>query len=1555
MKEFSPSKSGAFRPYYRRDGHANGSANGSGNSKNGSLAVAVVPPASSPPAASAAPLAAPHQTVIDGEGPSTSLSAMATVTATVTGTATSGAAGEGKGSGGEDGGNNSLPAIGKEDNASVAAATATIIEETKSDKEKNTPASNGNNNNDDDDDDDGGEKESKETKNDDSAIHPNGTAVTTSDTATMMEEEKEEKDESKTISEIEENNKSVNDEPNKPDKDEVEMEKSKSMDNTKKPIDLQDTKKPNDLQEEVVEVDDSDDEELLTASRTAMISNDASNLNPPSSSRHSPMSVEKDGNDATNTDNTAAITTMVEKKKLLPISTSMAAKRPRDGHESVGTNDITPRNCNGGGAMMQRMNSEYTSITHNKRSRLAEDADQYETAHHGIKFKGGGYHPHHALPPQHPHPHGYHHHHEERRQYMSQIKVIPSMDSVDVEDRQDKSHGRINGGRGDYDDRRCHDRNSFSPTHDHRHPPYDEFYNRRRRTYSESHSREERRDSYDDLRHLDPTFSASYEDKGMQQTNSWTEYPEPASLYAAQSMSWEVPPALGSICSFGQLKNELTSSPPPEMDRSTRGPPSGYVNEDDVEDDELPPLPGDDADNNNPSVRRPFLAQRPTNKIFEPMRQLSSPVRDGRHHPDPQYPHQWERYPPHHLSRGRSPPPMPPPHHHQSRYPEARYPDMRGPGSYYECDRRYDREQRPGHDPHREQERGYNRDRDLHRDHDRRPISHYRDPHGSPPRYDYRHPEHYSEEGHHHRQQKPWSSPPRRSQYLSYPNDTPGGISRRDSPSIDSRDRMSYPSRSMDDLEEAPSFSLAFRPSFSWEAPLQRSPCRDDAVEGNADEDDGGVIQLKDQCKIMNALAMRNEIRTLGNPNSPAGLLLLLAMPQDRHCLSETLCIIRSNVEVFTATEADISAPAPGRKRPVQLGQVGLRCVYCRLCRGDRVKRATCFPSSIKRIYRAVIDMKLDHFKSCPFVPPGLKSRLDELQAGSTRSTGMTVQYFVKSAKEIGMRDVDDGVFIDLKRVGKVQEEQGNEVVPFQPYLADGRMGLGPREIIPRAAISGAPLPSGRVLSQGVGSSEVEGADPNSDVKKFHGKVLLALPDDESFLSPLRCFLRENVCAFSATARDIAVRTPTTFSVRVGQVGVGCVHCLAVPPKARSNRAVCFPFTVARIYQSVADIQRFHLGECRMMPPDVRAKFLKLQSESAKGSKGLATRTYWIDSAKKIGLDDGSAGMYFCRDPSLPPPPSDAFSLDILAQVATNVKTKSKPLVTPEDKPTIAEFLYVVMEQLQPCRFTDADRNKRRSKNLGSIGVECKHCAGKIDGRKFFWSSVSAAESNFVSVHSHMMDCKYIPDVMKVDLARLKTLRREQTSRLKTGSQKSFFTRVWNRLHAIKDAGSTEAEKELGDDEKAARFPNTNNVQMAPVKSEQSDVVKKDVKLAGTDDMSSQQKVKAEEIELQTGGSSESLQHDDIRALLESKSTLSSSPSGEEIMNKSARPDSESLDIDIGRIQNEVEMGRSSDSASHVAMDIASKSSLGSVARNMSAVSVRSKEDQTKVSKGTKL
>ena len=541
------------------------------------------------------------------------------------------------------------------------------------------------------------------------------------------------------------------------------------------------------------------------------------------------------------------------------------------------------------------------------------------------------------------------------------------------------------------------------------------------------------------------------------------------------------------------------------------------------------------------------------------------------------------------------------------------------------------------------------------------------------------------------------------------------------------------------------------------------------------------------------------------------GSIKLLALPEDRVSLSETLCTIRENVEVFTATPSDVEAPAPGRKHPVVVGQVGLRCIHCsHVTRAsEKVKRAVCYPSSIMRIYRTVIDMKLDHFQHCRFVPHALKQRLEELKATNTRSTGTTMQYFVKAARKLGMVDGNSGVrLIPVDANGSepadLTYEQQKEEAPLQqaappssPDVAEEREPATPGSEI---EYSGSNSSESRDQSFSDESfMHLDTAAEGDNIPHFTGIVGLTLPEDKSSLSPLRCFLRENVCAFSATEEDIAVRTPTTFSVVQGQVGIGCIHCHKLPAKERSNRAVCFPFSIGRIYQSVADIQRFHINECKMIPQAVRDKFNELQSASSKGSKGLATRQYWVSSAKKIGLVDTPNGIRFGRDPSEIVAP--AVSLDILAQVASNVTTVDRPLVLEEDKDCIAEFLYVVMEQLQPCRFTEADRNKRRLKNVGCIGVECKHCAGQVESRKFFWSSVSAVESNFVSVHTHMMDCKMVPEPLKERLAELKAKRKEQTAALKIGSQKAFFARVWNRLHADDTRSPAEASRKTAEPE----------------------------------------------------------------------------------------------------------------------------------------------------------
>ena len=83
----------------------------------------------------------------------------------------------------------------------------------------------------------------------------------------------------------------------------------------------------------------------------------------------------------------------------------------------------------------------------------------------------------------------------------------------------------------------------------------------------------------------------------------------------------------------------------------------------------------------------------------------------------------------------------------------------------------------------------------------------------------------------------------------------------------------------------------------------------------------------------------------------------LLASPNDAEWLSPHLCVLRSIIEAFAATPDDVEARRKlggGMKHPPQVGQVAIRCVYCKhLPLRQRYKSSEAYPSSVSA-YAAV-------------------------------------------------------------------------------------------------------------------------------------------------------------------------------------------------------------------------------------------------------------------------------------------------------------------------------------------------------------------------------------------------------------------------------------------------------------------------------------------------------------------------------------------------------------------------------------------------------------------------
>jgi hypothetical protein len=160
------------------------------------------------------------------------------------------------------------------------------------------------------------------------------------------------------------------------------------------------------------------------------------------------------------------------------------------------------------------------------------------------------------------------------------------------------------------------------------------------------------------------------------------------------------------------------------------------------------------------------------------------------------------------------------------------------------------------------------------------------------------------------------------------------------------------------------------------------------------------------------------------DPPSPSSRVLL-GIPEDKEWLSDMDCFVRHNLEVFCATQEDVDIAQQDRKYPVNVGQVGIRCIHCGLAKEGQGARgsAVAFPYSISGIYESVREFQRLHLDSCPNLPPAAKQKLAG-KKGSSSLSSVLRKYYVLAAKALGLYDTPDGI------------RCGAEAVPLGPNAA---------------------------------------------------------------------------------------------------------------------------------------------------------------------------------------------------------------------------------------------------------------------------------------------------------------------------------------------------------------------------------------------------------------------------------------------------------------------------------------------------------------------------------------
>lgn len=144
-------------------------------------------------------------------------------------------------------------------------------------------------------------------------------------------------------------------------------------------------------------------------------------------------------------------------------------------------------------------------------------------------------------------------------------------------------------------------------------------------------------------------------------------------------------------------------------------------------------------------------------------------------------------------------------------------------------------------------------------------------------------------------------------------------------------------------------------------------------------------------------------------------------------------------------------------------------------------------------------------------------------------------------------------------------------------------------------------------------------------------------------------------------------------------------------------------------------------------------------------------------------------------------------------------------LVSSQDRDLVPDCLFVAMAQMKACRLQPTDRvGCYKSREIGFIGMCCKHCGGQPGFGRYYPNSVRSLAQTTTSqtILKHIgSKCQLCPPEIRsaiLELQRHQAIRDGFPSgRPRYGSRKIFFQRIWERLHGEDVIKTMDAEQAL--------------------------------------------------------------------------------------------------------------------------------------------------------------
>mmetsp|Transcript_21492 Transcript_21492/g.44977 ORF Transcript_21492/g.44977 Transcript_21492/m.44977 type:complete len:738 (+) Transcript_21492:74-2287(+) len=288
-----------------------------------------------------------------------------------------------------------------------------------------------------------------------------------------------------------------------------------------------------------------------------------------------------------------------------------------------------------------------------------------------------------------------------------------------------------------------------------------------------------------------------------------------------------------------------------------------------------------------------------------------------------------------------------------------------------------------------------------------------------------------------------------------------------------------------------------------------------------------------------------------------------LAMPEDEEWLTPLHCFVRRYcVEVFVATPEDVAAPCMGKRNPVTVNQVGIRCPYCSPERTKNKERAldvararengVVYPSLISRMYNSSINLLQRHLRTCAFVPPEVLAKYEDLKSSNARS-GASKKYWADSATKLGLVDAPDGIKLDKAK------HEAHLMACAQGGVDQHKSGVG---VSSTSSLTGGSVPE---------------APP------------LVLPSDKRNTTAFTFHLITQMqpCVFTE-----ADRLGRRRGLKVGFAGLACRHCFGAYGSGRF-----FPSSVKTMSDAskTLDVIYRHVLKCKSCPGDIKGGLKNLR------------------------------------------------------------------------------------------------------------------------------------------------------------------------------------------------------------------------------------------------------------------------------------------------------------------------------------------------------------------------